>query len=232
MANRITAANFRKLYNNATLLNPSQANYKAGCQFEYGTRAGKKTFKIGGYFHSFLPLNETDADFLHDYFDKIAHNTPDEAQFGELDISTVADIKLNLNIPNINLNLGAMVDYTKVTKISFDEVCCRSLLHDKKAVDKMIRLLKSLENEKDFKKKLAPIMFLHDVYYAQKVHIGVERGLGAELKAKLETAGVDVGVEGNLDTKSTFTFEGNTRVPFAARVESIGDFINPLRGRK
>lgn len=233
MANRVTVQRFRKLYNNALLLNPSSANYDVGCQFEYEAAGGRRMFEIGTYFSSYIPLSDTDEAYFEDYFDRIEADEPDEAVFAGLDIDTSVDIKLNLNVPYVKLDFGATVNYADVTRISFEEVSCRSLMHDKRAAGKIIKVLtdSQTKNPKQFKRLIDPVMFLHDVYYAKKVKISIDNGWGANLKVKLEEQGIGFDVDGNIKTLSTFTFDGNTNVPFAARIESLGDLIKAKRGR-
>lgn len=233
MANRITVQKFRKLYNNALLLNPSSENYAVGCQFEYEAGSGRRMFEIGTYFSSYIPLSDADHDYFENYFDLIDSEETDQAVFAGLDIDNSIDIKLNLNIPYLKMDVGATINYADVTRISFEDVSCRGLTHDKKAAGKIIKTLNGskLKNPKQFRRLIDPVMFLHDVYYAQKVKISIDNGWGANLKVKLEELGVDFDLDGNIKTLSTFTFDGNTRVPFAARIESLGDLVKPTRGR-
>lgn len=233
MANRITVQKFRKLYNNVLLFNPSSANYEVGCQFEYEAGSGRRMFEIGTYFSSYIPLADADSEYFEAYFDKIGTDEPDQAVFAGLDITTSIDIKLGLKITYVKMDIGATINYADVTRISFEEVSCRSLMHDKRTAGRMIKILadSKAKNPKQFKRLIEPVMFLHDVYYAKKVKISIDNGWGANLKVKLEDLGIGFDVDGNLKTLSTFTFEGNTSVPFAGRIESLGDLIKSTRGR-
>lgn len=215
---------FENTYGLSMLLH-SLASYKIGYRVEWNNRFHKKYEIEQNYFTDDLDLDDPTENQLETLLGELNGEVKASASFGELELDKKNEIQAALNIPSIGINLEGKVNTSKIISFSYEGVKVLSLKDKtRSSIKDKIEAVRNA-NKKKFK-KIKDIGFIEQLFYADNVVLDIDKTYEAELKASLEQLNVkvDIGASGNSSRK--FTFKGGTTCPFAAKFESVGDFVN------
>ena len=218
---RITFSKFSKNYG-LLLLPYSASTYKIGYKAEWKGRVRRRFQIENNYFFNYFPFSVPQIDKLLKGFEKLNKKAPVEANFAGLDLNNSTEISAGLGTVALGKIVNTGIAQRGLLNFSFDGVSSRIL--DGHDYNNALQGLVSLQASKGkFSARENKLMFIEQLFYAERVRLNVTKSVGAILKAKIKLVDVESVIERESQMEISFS---NRNSPFAVKLKTIKDLMD------
>lgn len=218
--NRLLYSDFQNLYG-LTILPKSLSIYNPGDVVEWDKK-GILDYENYSFIDD-LNLEKEQSDLFKN---KLENAPKTESEFTSVEMNRTTGFGINLTIPNIGLDIKAKFGADKLVKFSYKDIQGRIIGKDINGQIRKIIINAKEEDKRNFRKNLKNKLIFSELYYVDSFEMIIERTTEVEVGVALEQFNIEpeISVENSKELK--VIFQGSTTCPFAARIESLNDYVD------
>lgn len=220
---RLIFNEFRREYD-IVFLQATDEHIKLGQKVEYNSISGILNDIKNVYITDYLEIDSNIEDYYLNKFNEENIKVAVNAGLTAVDFENSSEFGIEFKIPSINFEPKIRNIFSKILKISFENVTVKEISDDLSR-----ELFKKVNEIKDSDircyNRFNQYWFVQKLYFADTVNFLMDKSFENEIKLSLEKLKIDFNFTFKNDKESNVTIKNKPNVPFAVKLEQIKKLI-------